>query len=336
MSMFLSYRRADSQEVVGRIFDYLKAYYPPARIFRDLDSILLGKPFPQAIRAALSRVKTVLVIIGPNWASITNSNGGFRLDDPTDYVRIEVELALSLDALVIPVLVSRAAMPKAEMLPSALRPLVSLQAAEVPPDPFFDYGMQRLLYAIEKAHGYRLPDSPRNEWLERLAKLMDRCDSPPFGRCLRNMMDPFDRLQDVLHYNELIPRDAEPGDPNESMWATVKPLAGHDSIDGFWSSRWRLSPEPGIQPESANCSAWQEGTALIRAQDDWAFIEYEDNTNKYVIRARRIDDMRLAGRYINCTLLADTTPWVGIIVDNCRIDGFWSGRCEGRWDFRRQ
>jgi hypothetical protein len=335
MSMFLSYRRADTQEVVGRIFDHLKAYYPPAQIFRDLDSIPLGKPFPEAIREALSRAKTVLVVIGPRWASITNSNGDPRLNDPTDYVRIEVELALSSDALVIPVLVLGATMPTAEMLPSGLRPLVSLQAADVPPDPYFDYGMQRLLYAIEKGRGYKLPDSPRNEWLERLAKLMDRCDSPPFGRCLRGLMDPFDPSGDASFYNEVIPRDATPGDPNESMWATVKPLAGYDSIDGFWSSRWR-SREPGIRAWSANWSVWREGTALIRTLDDWVFIEYEDNTSKYVIRARRIDEKRLVGRYMNCTLQADTTPWVGIIVDNCRIDGYWSGRCEGRWDFRRQ
>src|SRR5262249_44765703 len=162
-----------------------KAYYPPAQIFRDLDSIPLGKSFPEAIREALSRAKVVLVVIGPTWASVTNSNGDRRLDDPSDHVRIEVELALSSDVLVIPVLISGARMPKAEMLPYGLRSLVSLQAAEVPPDPYFTYGMQRLLYAIENAYAYRLPDSPRNEWFERLAKLMDRCDSPPLGRCLR-------------------------------------------------------------------------------------------------------------------------------------------------------
>ncbi len=53
-SLFLSYRRADSQEVVGRIYDRLRAHFPVERIFRDLDSIPLGKPFPQVIRGMRS------------------------------------------------------------------------------------------------------------------------------------------------------------------------------------------------------------------------------------------------------------------------------------------
>jgi hypothetical protein len=335
MSMFLSYRRVDTQEVVGRICDHLKTYYPPSQIFRDLDSIPLGKPFPQAIREALSRAKTVLVVIGPTWATITDNKGNRRLDDASDHVRIEVELALASDALVIPVLVSDATMPHPEMLPASLRRLASLQAADVPPDPFFDHGMMRLVCAIEQGHGYKLPDSPRNEWFEKLANLMDRCDSPPFGRCIRGLMDPFHPGDDASHYNMLAPQDAAAGDPNELMWATIRPLAGYDSIDGFWSSRWRSCLTRGTRALAANWSAWQEGTALIRTLDDWAFIECEDNTSKYVIRARRIGERRLVGRYMNCTLQADTTPWVGIIVNNGRIDGFWSGRSEGRWDFRR-
>jgi hypothetical protein len=165
---------------------------------------------------------------------------------------------------------------------------------------------------------------------------MDIFDSPPIGRFLRGLMDVVLPSDDADWRNVHVPRDAKLGDPNESMWATVKPVADYDSIDGFWSSRWRVRRKSGIRAWFANWSAWQEGTALIRTLDDWAFIEYEDNTNKYVIRARRIDEKRLVGRYMNCTLQADNTPWVGIIVDNRRIDGFWSGRCDGRWDFRRR
>lgn len=144
-SLFLSYRRADSQEVVGRMYDRLKSHFPVERIFRDLDSIPLGKPFPEVIREALANSKVALIVIGPTWTSVTDSSGSRRLDDPTDFVRIEVELALSSGLLVVPVLVSGASMPKGTELPNTLQTLVFLQAIQVRPDPDFHRDMDRLI-----------------------------------------------------------------------------------------------------------------------------------------------------------------------------------------------
>ena len=144
-SLFLFYRRSDSQDVVGRIYDKLTAHFPHERIFRDLDSIPLGKPFPEVIREAVGKSAAALVIIGPGWVAIGDDSGKRRLNDPGDFVRIEVELALSSGILVIPVLVSGARMPKAKELPTALRPLVSLQSIQVRADPDFHRDMERLI-----------------------------------------------------------------------------------------------------------------------------------------------------------------------------------------------
>lgn len=145
MLLFLSYRRADSQEVVGRIYNRLTSHLPVERIFRDLDSIPLGKPFPEVIREALGNSEVALIVIGPRWTAVTDSAGNPRLHDPADPVRIEVELALSSGILVVPVLVSGASMPQAVELPTTLHSLVSLQAIQVHPDPDFHRDMDRLI-----------------------------------------------------------------------------------------------------------------------------------------------------------------------------------------------
>ncbi len=148
MGIFLSYRRADSELVVGPIYDRLTSRFSCDRVFRDLDSLPMGKPFQQAVEAAIANSSVALVIIGPTWVSITDSQGRRRLDDPTDFVRLEVEKALGAGFPVVPVLVNRAIMPKAEDLPESLRPLVSLHGLQVRPDPDFHRDMDRLISKV--------------------------------------------------------------------------------------------------------------------------------------------------------------------------------------------
>jgi hypothetical protein len=144
-ALFLSYRRADSQDVVGRMYDRLKSHFPAERIFRDLDSIPLGTPFPESVREAIGKSKVALVVLGPRWSTITDAVGNRRLDDAADFVRLEVELALASEILIVPVLSAGAQMPLPEELPVSLRPLVYLPAVQVRPDPDFHRDMDRLV-----------------------------------------------------------------------------------------------------------------------------------------------------------------------------------------------
>jgi len=73
----------------------------------------------------------MLTIIGPHWVKARDSAGKRRLDDPEDWVRMEVATALTKEVRVIPVLVGGAKLPKAEDLPDDLKPLVKRQAAVV-------------------------------------------------------------------------------------------------------------------------------------------------------------------------------------------------------------
>jgi hypothetical protein len=123
-SIFLCYRRADSEEMVDRIYDTLAADFGAAAIFRDIDTIPAGVDFPTYIQEALRGCPVILVFIGREWASCTDEGGHRRTHDPGDHVRIEVETALAVSgARVIPVFVKRAEIPREDELPESLRPL---------------------------------------------------------------------------------------------------------------------------------------------------------------------------------------------------------------------
>src|ERR1019366_136560 len=92
--IFISYRRSDSQDVTGRIYDRLTAYYTRNQVFIDINNMPLGVSFPMHIKQRLSKATVVLVVIGPYWLSATSELGVRRLDDENDFVRLEVELAL--------------------------------------------------------------------------------------------------------------------------------------------------------------------------------------------------------------------------------------------------
>jgi len=96
-------------------------------VFRDVDDIAAGADFGVVIEQALQQVQAVLVVIGTRWLDARDGRGR-RLDDPGDYVRREVELALASGKPLIPVLVGGATMPAAEALPATLRGLANRNA----------------------------------------------------------------------------------------------------------------------------------------------------------------------------------------------------------------
>jgi hypothetical protein len=78
----------------------------------------------------------LLALIGEQWLTITDEDGQLRLDDPRDYVRVEIETALSRRIRMIPILVDDARMPRANELPAPLASLVRRNAVEVNPITF--------------------------------------------------------------------------------------------------------------------------------------------------------------------------------------------------------
>jgi uncharacterized RDD family membrane protein YckC len=126
--IFISYRREETAGQAGRLYDRLSGRFGPGRVFMDVDSIAIGVDFTTAITEAVSGCDILLALIGREWLSITDAGGRRRIDDPDDFVRVEIEAALQRDIRVVPVLVEGAVLPQAADLPPSLRLLVRRQA----------------------------------------------------------------------------------------------------------------------------------------------------------------------------------------------------------------
>ncbi len=147
--IFISYRRSDAPDAVGRIYDRLVSEFGKTRVFKDVDSIPLGQDFRGHLNDIVGGCAAVLAIIGPRWTDIRNEAGDRRLEDPGDFVRIELEAALARSVPVVPVLVGHAPMPGTSQLPSSLAPLAFRQSIEVRPDPDFHNDASRLVTALK-------------------------------------------------------------------------------------------------------------------------------------------------------------------------------------------
>lgn len=160
--IFISYRRSDSQMVAGRLRESLARCLGGEEIFRDKDSIDAGQDWTRAIEDSLTQNATVLALIGPNWATARDMSGARRLDDPTDWNRIELELALKRSARVIPLLIGETRMPQESELPRSLGQLARIHALKLRDDDW-DSDVKRLIQALGLHN--RLP------WMRRLVVL---------------------------------------------------------------------------------------------------------------------------------------------------------------------
>jgi hypothetical protein len=152
--LFLSYRREDSLDVAGRIYDRLAGHFGTDSVFMDVDTIPYGVDFRLYLTNWVARCEALLVIIGRHWLDAFHESGPKegerRLDDPTDFVRIEVAAALARGIPVVPVLVSGASMPVPDCLPPELADLAYRHAAEVRSGRDFHGHMSRLIEGLER------------------------------------------------------------------------------------------------------------------------------------------------------------------------------------------
>ena len=129
--MFISYRRDTAAGEARALFDDLVERLGQRSVFMDVDSIALGRDFRSALRKTLDSCDLMLVVIDNNWVEAKDEKGRTRLNDPNDFVRMEVEAALKRDIAVTPVLVKGAHMPTAEQLPAEIQDLAYRNAFEL-------------------------------------------------------------------------------------------------------------------------------------------------------------------------------------------------------------
>jgi TIR domain len=147
--IFISYRREETAYPAGWLFDRLADHFGRGQIFKDVDSIQLGDDFVEVITTAVGSCDVLLALIGDRWLTITDEHGRRRLENPEDFVRLEIEAALTRKVRVIPILVDGARMPRGDELPDSLAKLVRRQALELSPNRF-DFDTSRLLRVLDR------------------------------------------------------------------------------------------------------------------------------------------------------------------------------------------
>lgn len=145
----ISYRRDDSMDITGRIFDRLTSRYGRETVFRDIDSIPPGLDFREHIQASIEDSDVLMVVVGPRWMG-GSRHGHPRIHAETDYVRIEVEAALNRHIPVIPLLVGGADMPQPSQLPENIREFAYRNAVQIASGRDFDHHMNGLIRATDK------------------------------------------------------------------------------------------------------------------------------------------------------------------------------------------
>src|SRR5688572_25801889 len=167
--VFISYRRSDSAGYAGRLYDYLKNYFGEERIFFDVDTIKPGIDFEQKIKTELDNSDVVLALIGNQWLDIKDTTGNRRLDDPRDYVRLELGIALAKDMTVIPVLLQGAPIPSGDELPESLYELSRRNAIKLS-DEHWSSDLRILTANLKNALG--IPGSLKEQRIKRYRQIV--------------------------------------------------------------------------------------------------------------------------------------------------------------------
>jgi YVTN family beta-propeller protein len=156
--IFIAYRRDDSQGFARSIHDRLALRFGPDAVFRDINDIEPGRPWEEAIDAALGSCDVFVLLIGRGWLDATDEDGNRRIDDPEDRHRREIETAIRRRVRMFVALMEDADMPRKKQLPQTpvgresegLQIVPALHALRIA-DHAFDYGIDELVKSIERA-----------------------------------------------------------------------------------------------------------------------------------------------------------------------------------------
>ncbi|MCP3971742.1 MAG: toll/interleukin-1 receptor domain-containing protein, partial [Rhodobacteraceae bacterium] len=129
--IFISYRRIDTNWAAVSLKHHIARHLPGAPVFMDIESIEPGQDFVEAINHNVDQCRILLAVIGPNWLTVSDNAGRRRLDNPDDFVRLEITRALDRRIRLIPLLVDNATMPPGDVMPDPLKPLSRCYAVTV-------------------------------------------------------------------------------------------------------------------------------------------------------------------------------------------------------------
>lgn len=246
--IFISYRRGEDAGFAGRLFDRLVPTFRSQRLFMDVDSIPLGQDFVSVLEARVAECDVMLALIGRGWLATTD-----RLDNPDDFVRVEIASGLAGGKRVIPVLFDDVAMPRREQLPEELKPLARRQGVRLSHESFRT-DSQRLIRALKEA----LADAAKARQVESVpgtaqkpAELAPPSDHPsasvrppPGAASLAVTAAPKPTLGDAAKARRGKSVRPPPGAASLAITAAAKPTLGDAAKARRGKSVPRKAPDP--------------------------------------------------------------------------------------------
>jgi tetratricopeptide (TPR) repeat protein len=128
--VFINYRTADARFGAAAAFELLAERFGRSRVFLDNQSMRPGAVYPEQIRSALSSMRVLLVLIGPDWMTGPDA-GSPPIRRESDWVRREIRVAIRRGVPIVPVLLDGAVLPDPGQLPADVRPMLLHQTAQV-------------------------------------------------------------------------------------------------------------------------------------------------------------------------------------------------------------
>jgi succinate dehydrogenase hydrophobic anchor subunit len=171
--IFINYRRDDDPGFAQALFAHLARAFPPEQLFMDVDSIEPGLDFVRVLNDQVAQCDILISVVGKNWVDARDENGARRLDNPDDFVRIEIEAGLQHQKRVIPVLVGQAQMPRADQLPDTLKRFARHNAVRLTHERF-RADTQALIISVQRA--LKVADE------SRAAKAQEEAVAQPKGK----------------------------------------------------------------------------------------------------------------------------------------------------------
>ncbi|MGE3513494.1 MAG: TIR domain-containing protein, partial [Vicinamibacterales bacterium] len=169
-AIFVCYRRSDSGPYALSIAQALRKEFGEFAVYMDTSSIRPGSEWPSSLRKALGEAKVVVVVIGQQWATVKDSDKDTpRLAAPDDWVRQEVLAALSTGKLVLPVLIDGAQLPRRQLLPDELKPLLDRNAVDLRQS-YFHHDIELLTAAIRAGLPPSAPVVAKVSWKRRTVR----------------------------------------------------------------------------------------------------------------------------------------------------------------------
>lgn len=273
--IFLSYRQADSAPFTLAIKLELEDHLRAAQVFVDTHHIQGADRWAREIETALRAATVVLPVIGRSWAG-PEAQGGHRIDDPQDWVRKEIEIALSEKShAVLPLLVDGARPPDAAALPAEIGELAAIQAIRLDLNAW-EGGIARLVSTLANRFGFA---RKHDQWkFPKPDPIVARTNPVPWEELddlVRNHLPhwsiEFSDDEERLHYKRMeLTRTFEFASFRETI-AFVNTVAEHaQRVDHHprWMNLWRTV--------KVWMSTWDAGHRITAL--DLEFARYLDRT----------------------------------------------------------